>query len=68
MPRRANLKDRRRDVYERLVAEWYKWNATMLPETDESFTGNFTGDQLADHIGTPRASGKADNPVPPDEK
>jgi hypothetical protein len=37
----------------------------MLAEIDESDTDNFTGDQLADHIGTPRTSGKADNPVPP---
>ena len=62
---RANLKVRHRDVYNRLVAQWYEWNATMLPEIDESFTDNFTGDQLADHIGTPETSGKADNPVPP---
>ena len=62
---RANLKDRHRDVYDRLVAEWFEWNATMLPEVDESSTGNFTGEQLADHIGTQRTSGKADNPVSP---
>ena len=61
---RANLKDRRRDIYDRMVAEWHEWNATMLPEVDESNTGNFTGDQLADHIGTPKASGKADIPSP----
>ncbi|PYR24425.1 MAG: twin-arginine translocation pathway signal protein, partial [Acidobacteria bacterium] len=61
---RANLKVRQRDVYERLVAEWYEWNAAMLPEVDESNTGNITGDQLADHIGAKRTSGAADNPVP----
>ena len=61
---RANLKDRRRDIYDRMVAEWHEWNATMLPEIDESGTGNFTGDQLADHIGTQRTSGKADIPKP----
>src|ERR1700746_3201370 len=60
---RANLKDRRSDVYDRIVAEWHEWNATMLPETDQSSTGNFTGDELADHIGTQETSGKADNPV-----
>ncbi len=59
---RANLKTRRKDIYDRIVAEWYEWNATMLPEIDESSTSNFTGDQLADHIGTPKTSGKADNP------
>jgi arylsulfatase A-like enzyme len=62
---RANLKERRKDIYDRITAEWYEWNATMLPEIDESSTDNFTGGQLADHIGTPKASGKADNPVPP---
>jgi arylsulfatase A-like enzyme len=65
---RANLKERHSDVYNRIVAEWHEWNATMLPETDASSTSNFTGDQLADHIGTPRTSGKADNPDPPNEK
>ena len=61
---RANLKERKKGVYERLAAEWNEWNATMLPEIDESHTDSFSGDQLADHIGTPAASGKADNPVP----
>jgi arylsulfatase A-like enzyme len=62
---RANLKDRQKDVYDRLVAKWLDWNATMLPEVDESATGNFTGAQLADHIGTPPTSRKADIPGPP---
>jgi arylsulfatase A-like enzyme len=62
---RANLKDRQKEIYDRIVAEWFDWNATMLPEVDESATSNFTGDQLADHIGTPRTSTKADNPTPP---
>src|SRR5450432_1914860 len=62
---RANLKVRRKDVYDRIVAEWREWNATVLPESDDSYTSNFTGAQLADHIGTPKTSGKADNPDPP---
>jgi hypothetical protein len=61
---RANLKDREPEVYKGLVAEWAAWNATMLPEIDASFTGGFSGDQLADHIGAPKASQKADNPPP----
>jgi hypothetical protein len=48
---RANLKERRKDIYERLVAEWNAWNATMLPETPTSSTGNFTGADMADHLG-----------------
>jgi arylsulfatase A-like enzyme len=59
---RGNLKLRRKDVYDRIVQEWHDWNATMLPEIDESSTANFTGDELADHIGAQEASGKADNP------
>ncbi len=51
---RANLKDRRPDIYNRLVAEWGAWNATMLPETATSFTENFTGAELADHLGMKR--------------
>jgi arylsulfatase A-like enzyme len=61
---RANLKERRKDVYDALVVKWLAWNATMLPEVDESGTGNFTGAQLADHIGTQPTSRKADNPGP----
>ena len=38
----------------------------MLPETDGSYTENFTGDQLADHIGSLKAGEKADNPGPND--
>ena len=62
---RANLKHRHPDICDRLVAEWFQWNSTMLPEIDASYTSNFTGSELADHIGTPPASGKADNPAPP---
>jgi arylsulfatase A-like enzyme len=62
---RANLKERHKDVYDRIMAEWHEWNATMLREIDESSTANFTGGQLADHVGTPETSGKADNPVSP---
>jgi hypothetical protein len=47
-----------------LTADWAAWNATMLPEIDTSYTNNFTGAQLADRIGTPEASHKADNPPP----
>jgi arylsulfatase A-like enzyme len=65
---RANLKDRQKDVYDRLVAKWLDWNATMLPEVDESATSNFTGGQLADHIGTPPTSRKADIPGAPPVK
>jgi arylsulfatase A-like enzyme len=61
---RANLKERHKDIYDQLVQDWLAWNSTMLPEIDESFTDTFSGAQLADHIGTPAATGKADNPAP----
>jgi arylsulfatase A-like enzyme len=48
---RANLKERRRDVYDSLVAEWEAWNAAMLPEVPDSFTESYTGAQLADRYG-----------------
>jgi arylsulfatase A-like enzyme len=48
---RANLKERHRDVYDRLVAQWHEWDATMLPINPESFTLGFTGAELADHFG-----------------
>jgi arylsulfatase A-like enzyme len=64
---RANLKDRHKDVYDRIVAEWQAWNALMLPEIAESFTRSFTGEELADHYGSQKASEAPDPtlPLPP---
>jgi hypothetical protein len=53
---RANLEERRKDVYDRLVGEWNAWNATMLAETPTSSTANRTGAEMADHIGTKPAT------------
>ena len=47
---RANLKERHKDVYDRLVAEWNEWNTAMLPLDPQSFTDGFTGDELPDHF------------------
>ena len=58
---RANLKDRRKDVYERLTREWAAWNATMLPEIRESYTDSFDGKQLADHFGAKPPNQDPDN-------
>lgn len=33
---RANLKERRKDICNRILAEWHEWNGTMLPEIDNS--------------------------------
>ncbi len=62
---RANLKDREKELYDGIVAEWYGWNATMLPEVQESFTESYTGGQLADHYGAQKPNGAPDIPVPP---
>ena len=48
---RANLKDRRRDIYDRLVADYRAWNATMLPLDPGSFTFGPMSSELADHFG-----------------
>ena len=58
---RANLKDRHRDVFDRLQADWRAWNKDMLPEEDDSYVEAFTADQLADHIGSGPPN-KAANP------
>ena len=52
---RANLKDRLKDVYRRMVAEYEAWNATMPPDNPASSTGPL-GDasHLADHYGVHR--------------
>jgi arylsulfatase A-like enzyme len=62
---RANLKNRRQDIFDRLEKDWYEWNATMLPEVDESRTNSNTGDQWADHIGSKTTVTTADKPEAP---
>ena len=52
---RANLKERHRDVYDRLVAEWEEWNTSILPLDPQSFTHGFTGAELADRFGVTHA-------------
>jgi len=63
---RANLKERRKDLYQRLVREWYDWNTSMLPEIKESYTHSLDGSELADHFGAKRPDGTPDIPAPPD--
>jgi arylsulfatase A-like enzyme len=58
---RANFKARRKDVYDRLVADYATWNATMLPFDPKSSTDGFNARQLADHFGVePAGGGPAD--------
>ncbi len=48
---RANLKDRHKDVFDRLKAEWEAWNATMLEERPRPAAYSQPGNLLADHYG-----------------
>jgi len=48
---RANLKARQPEDYNRMVAAWDAWNATMLPTIEDSFAETFNAAQVADHIG-----------------
>jgi len=46
---RANLKDREKDVFDRLKSDWEAWNSTMLPERSRPAAyvnpGNFQADR-----------------------
>src|SRR5467141_931142 len=64
---RANLKERHKDVYQRLAREWYEWNSSMLPEIKESFTASFDGKQLADHFVAKTSEQMPDIPASPDD-
>jgi len=48
---RANLKERHPDIYQRVLAKYRTWDATMLPLDPEASTSGFTGRDLADHFG-----------------
>src|SRR5262249_1121405 len=54
---RANLKDRYKDVFDRLKDDWASWNSTMLAERPRPAPYNNQGNALADHYG-------ATNPAP----
>ena len=64
---RANLKDRQKEIYDRLAREWFEWNSTMLPEIEGSFTVGFSGKQLADHFGATKPDNAPDLPKSPDD-
>lgn len=57
---RANLKDRYPEIYKKLINEWHQWNATMMPEVGDSYTDQFTAEQLADHIGAQPVTAEPD--------
>jgi arylsulfatase A-like enzyme len=60
---RANLKDRYKDVFDRLKNDWEAWNATMLAERPRPAAYAQPGNLLADHYGVvnppaPESSGQ----------
>jgi hypothetical protein len=55
---RANLKDREKDVFERLRSDWETWDATMLSERSRPANYANSSNFMADHYGVV-------NPAPP---
>ncbi|MCK9994050.1 MAG: hypothetical protein Dbin4_02570 [Alphaproteobacteria bacterium] len=58
---RANLKDRHKDIFDRLRKDWEVWNATLLPETAAP-SYRMPGNLFADHYGV------VNPPAPPPAK
>jgi hypothetical protein len=52
---RANLKDRRKNVFDRPKSDWEAWNSTMLTERSRPATYTNAGDAMADHYGVVNA-------------
>jgi arylsulfatase A-like enzyme len=48
---RANLRDRHKDVFDRLKGDWEAWNATMLEERPRPAAYGNPGNLMADHYG-----------------
>jgi hypothetical protein len=50
---RANLKERRREIYERMVAESRAWGSTMLPLDPGVFDRGVRLERAGDRFGAP---------------
>lgn len=48
---RANLKDRKPDLFAKLKRDWAEWNAQMLPFPHESYSWGADAEHFADHYG-----------------
>ena len=48
---RANLKDRNKEIFDRLKNDWEAWNDTMLPERPQPAAYSQPGNLLADRYG-----------------
>lgn len=61
---RANFKDRKKDVFDRLKSDWEAWNETMLPERERPAPFANAGNVVADHYGltNPRPDGPQPSP------
>ena len=56
---RANLKERRPDVFKKMISSYEKWNSGMLPDIPEIQTGPLAySDELADQFGVKRSDAK----------
>ncbi|MDI2091231.1 sulfatase family protein [Commensalibacter oyaizuii] len=53
---RANLKERRPELFASLKQEWEKWNAQMLPYNKDNYSWGADGKHFADHYGVPAPS------------
>ncbi len=58
---RANWKERKPEVYAKLVADYRAWNATMLALNPNASTSGFTGADLADHFGVTQRKNLGEN-------
>ena len=62
---RANLKDRQKEVFDRLRSDWEAWNDTMLPERPRPATYGNPGNFVADHYGVTNPAPAASSVSPP---
>src|SRR5215831_17242023 len=62
---RANLKDRHREVFDRLKGDWETWNDTMLPERPRAATYGNPGNFVADHYGVTNPAPAVPSVSPP---
>jgi hypothetical protein len=62
---RANLKDRDKEVFDRLKTDWEAWNDTMLPERPRAATYANPGNFVADHYGVTNPAPAVPSVSPP---
>jgi arylsulfatase A-like enzyme len=60
---RGNLKDRRKDVFDRLKSDWEAWNGTMLEERPRPANYLQSGNFAADHYGVVKSGASGRRPA-----